>query len=272
MCACILVYVCLNVLIKPPPCYTRSLHQEPVSRSKLHLSALRMFPGRSSLQRGRAWNNNGGSAVRERPHVSADASDPPEQVASLSTTLPLTNLRALGWPRGWLSKHDTDRKTVGDGRDGGSQGGRERWEKDHRGRREARHAGCTFVNKWVYNHKNATSHLANAFVSLYHIFLFIFIFISFFNKFSFCLSRHQRRLYQWKKNRAVDERTRRKEHRKMMELMQNRQTRVLSVWWRHSYLRGNNSAIISPEVMGRAPDEAAHKNNVSTPSVVRLSG
>lgn len=145
---CILfVCVCLNVLVKPPPCYTRSLHQKLVSRSRLHLSALCTFPGRSSLRRGRAWNNNGGSAVRERPHVSADASDPPEQVASLSTTLPLTNLRALGWPRGWLSKHDTDRKTVGDGRDGGSQGGRERWEKDHRGRREARHAGCMLTNK-----------------------------------------------------------------------------------------------------------------------------
>lgn len=64
---------------------------------------------------------------------------PPARVASLSTALPLTNLRALGRPTGWLSKHDTGRKTVRDGRDGGRQ------KRKHWGERETRH----LLLKWL---------------------------------------------------------------------------------------------------------------------------
>lgn len=59
--------------------------------------------------------------------MGVDAPEPPEQVASLSTAPPLTNLWTSAWPADRLSKHDTDRKTVGE--KGGKEEGREEWDE-----------------------------------------------------------------------------------------------------------------------------------------------
>lgn len=119
------------VTTSPPVCTKKNItkhtcHQEKQSSSgPLYVPRLVVAPKRTCLKQQPC------STARNRPHVGVDAPEPPEQVASLSTAPPLTNLWTSAWPADRLSKHDTDRKTVGKRRKGGRQGG-VRWEKDRR--------------------------------------------------------------------------------------------------------------------------------------------
>ena len=118
-----------------PPCYTRSLQwrhgEEPPTLGPLELS----LAGRVSKED--VPETTRGLTVREKAQCeSRCAPDPPERVASLSTALLLTNLQALGWPTGWLSKHDTQENSMG--WEGWRQARRKRDEKSKTRRRKKR--------------------------------------------------------------------------------------------------------------------------------------
>lgn len=80
----------------------------------------------------------------------------------------------------------------------------------------------------------------------------------------------ERKIGRWKKERGGRNIERQVQKRKIKNcLLRKKQNEKR---WCYSYLSGYDRALISPEVRGLTPNEAAHKNNVSTPSVVRLSG
>lgn len=140
--------VAVNAVVKPqelPPCYTRlclrqrstGVTEKAVPLGPPCLPRLVVSLKRTCLKQ-QPWGQS--EKKKKSPVWGADAPDPPEQVASLSTAPAADKFTSPRPTRGLTSKHDAGRKTVGDW----SIGGRVRREKELRGGRATLCAALLF--------------------------------------------------------------------------------------------------------------------------------